>query len=296
MVIFLFLRLASSFYSEYFLRMKLREREADHSHRSSARISTYTPHDSAQRRSASLATSQLQNVWQPNNCKYPGYTCMYQPLNELNSVFCSRSHSRSFSYVSHNKQRFLACFPYFGKNKYILMRLSCCLWVSVCVSPPNNFGTPEQMFTKLGMFLMSSEGIWTIYQWVPPNTAACRIIEVIALILLECLKLLSWNLITISYRLIHFNRIILESVPSVIPTLQLLKFYCFIDLITHTLSRGSVVGIVTGYGEVAVRVPVGLTIFSSPNRPDWLWGPPNLLSNFPGVKAAGAWSWPLTSS
>jgi hypothetical protein len=31
--------------------------------------------------------------------------------------------------------------------------------------------------------------------------------------------------------------------------------------------------------RVGVRVPVGLRIFSSPCRPDRLWGPPNLLSN-----------------
>jgi hypothetical protein len=40
-------------------------------------------------------------------------------------------------------------------------------------------------------------------------------------------------------------------------------------------SRDSVVGIATGYGlddrGVEVRVPVGVRIFSSPCRPDWLW-------------------------
>jgi len=41
--------------------------------------------------------------------------------------------------------------------------------------------------------------------------------------------------------------------------------------------------------------------FSSPPSLDWVSGPPSLLSNgyqrlFPGNKAAGAWSWPLTSS
>jgi hypothetical protein len=49
------------------------------------------------------------------------------------------------------------------------------------------------------------------------------------------------------------------------------------------LNRDRVVGIATSYGlddqGVGVRVPVGSRIFSSPNRPDRLWGPPNLLSN-----------------
>jgi hypothetical protein len=48
-------------------------------------------------------------------------------------------------------------------------------------------------------------------------------------------------------------------------------------------SRDSVVGIATGYGlderGVGVRVPVGSRIFSSPRRPDRLWGPPSFLSN-----------------
>jgi hypothetical protein len=48
-------------------------------------------------------------------------------------------------------------------------------------------------------------------------------------------------------------------------------------------SRDSVVGIATCYvldgQRVGVRVPVGSRILSSPRRPDWLWGPPNPLSN-----------------
>jgi hypothetical protein len=48
-------------------------------------------------------------------------------------------------------------------------------------------------------------------------------------------------------------------------------------------SRGSVVGIATGYGledvEVGVRVSVVLRIFTSPRRPDWLWSRLNILFN-----------------
>jgi hypothetical protein len=49
------------------------------------------------------------------------------------------------------------------------------------------------------------------------------------------------------------------------------------------ITLDSVVIIATGYGlddqGVGVRVPVGARIFTSPCRPDLLWGPPNLLSN-----------------
>jgi hypothetical protein len=47
-----------------------------------------------------------------------------------------------------------------------------------------------------------------------------------------------------------------------------------------------------GRRRVRLRVPVGSRIFSSPRRPDRLWGPPSLLSNgyrglLAGNKAAG---------
>jgi hypothetical protein len=45
----------------------------------------------------------------------------------------------------------------------------------------------------------------------------------------------------------------------------------------------SVVDTATGYGldgrGVSIRVPVGARFFSSPHRPDRLWGRPSLLSN-----------------
>jgi hypothetical protein len=67
-------------------------------------------------------------------------------------------------------------------------------------------------------------------------------------------------------------------------------------LIYFVLKRILTVGIATGYGVhdqgVGIRVPVGATIFTSLCRPDRLWGPPNISSEylwlFPGGKAAGA--------
>jgi hypothetical protein len=48
------------------------------------------------------------------------------------------------------------------------------------------------------------------------------------------------------------------------------------------MSRESAAGIAAGYGfegrGVGVRVPVGARLFSSPRRPDRLWGPSSLLS------------------
>jgi hypothetical protein len=76
----------------------------------------------------------------------------------------------------------------------------------------------------------------------------------------------------------------------------LLYAFAFTYLQFHNLrkfirSRDSVVGIATSYGlDDPVRVPVESKIFPSPNRPDQLWDPPNLLSggSFPAGKAARA--------
>jgi hypothetical protein len=70
--------------------------------------------------------------------------------------------------------------------------------------------------------------------------------------------------------------------------LAFLLFYLFLFLLPTVFffffwSRDSSVGIATSYGMgdwgVGVRVPVGSRIFSSPDRPGRLWGPPKLLSN-----------------
>jgi hypothetical protein len=73
------------------------------------------------------------------------------------------------------------------------------------------------------------------------------------------------------------------------------KFYFL--RVGYNRSRVSVVGIATSYElndrRVGDRVPVGSRIFTSPNRPHRLWGPPNLLSKgyggalSPGVRRPG---------
>jgi hypothetical protein len=55
------------------------------------------------------------------------------------------------------------------------------------------------------------------------------------------------------------------------------------QIIPYSKSRDRAVSIATGYGldnrGVGVQVLVGSRIFSSPCRPDQLWGAPNLLPN-----------------
>jgi hypothetical protein len=65
--------------------------------------------------------------------------------------------------------------------------------------------------------------------------------------------------------------------------------------VTNVLvSQNSSVGVATGYGlDGRGSIPrSGKRFFSSPQRPDWLWGSPSLLSNgyrrLSGDKTAGA--------
>jgi hypothetical protein len=62
----------------------------------------------------------------------------------------------------------------------------------------------------------------------------------------------------------------------------------YVSYDSHSRSRDSSVGIATGYGlddrGIRFRVLLGPRIFTSPRRPDRLWGPPSLISNgYPGL-------------
>jgi hypothetical protein len=63
--------------------------------------------------------------------------------------------------------------------------------------------------------------------------------------------------------------------------LKLLKQFNFFKCNSSNRSQDSIVCIVKGYRlddwGVRVRVPVGASIFSSPYRPDRLWGPSSFL-------------------
>jgi hypothetical protein len=82
---------------------------------------------------------------------------------------------------------------------------------------------------------------------------------------------------------IVFQRLMRRYIPDEIFKLVVfLPFMCsdLLYIIKVTLMD---LNTATGYKlddlGVGVRVPVGARIFSSPRRPDRLWGPPSLLSN-----------------
>jgi hypothetical protein len=79
-------------------------------------------------------------------------------------------------------------------------------------------------------------------------------------------------------RISHMRNIVFE-----VPKTYILSFIKFIKLRKCKISRDSSVSTATGYGlddtGLGVRVPVESRIFSSPRRPNQLWGPPNIVPN-----------------
>jgi hypothetical protein len=66
--------------------------------------------------------------------------------------------------------------------------------------------------------------------------------------------------------------------------------FVFLTALTMFSSVGIAVGCGLDDRGVNIRVPVGSTIFTSPYRPDRLWGPPNLLSNRYPLAFSREWS------
>jgi hypothetical protein len=109
------------------------------------------------------------------------------------------------------------------------------------------------------------------------------------IVFVSCIKRLRSNETAMKInRCMHYNvpdcygRLIIKSKMEKWRTLQRRKEILHKNTIMGG-SRDSAVGIATGYGldyqGVGVRVPVLSRIFSSPRLPDWLWGPPSLLSS-----------------
>jgi hypothetical protein len=74
---------------------------------------------------------------------------------------------------------------------------------------------------------------------------------------------------------------ILELVPNVHQRVSYTSFVIHAYPINGVTIRDSSVGITTGYGLGGHVSSPGRSkrFFSTPQRPDWLWGPPSLLSN-----------------
>jgi hypothetical protein len=130
------------------------------------------------------------------------------------------------------------------------------------------------MFTRALYWSISCA---TSIQSIPPHPISLRSILILSttyvLLLLVVSFLLAFPPISYIYSC---------SLPFVLHALPILSSLWWRN-IASLICRDSEIGLTTDYGlddrGVGVRAPVLSRIFSSPNRPDWLWGPPNLLSN-----------------
>jgi hypothetical protein len=77
---------------------------------------------------------------------------------------------------------------------------------------------------------------------------------------------------------LHFRGVRFKTRPG-----RLFWLRIIMEFFSHSRSRDSVVSIATGFGlddrVFGIRVPVRSRIFSSPRRPDLLWGSPSFLFN-----------------
>jgi hypothetical protein len=115
----------------------------------------------------------------------------------------------------------------------VCMRWCVCVFVFL-PTPTTSEHLKQSLWNLVWISFYIRPSQWHISYILPisnMNTAAPQIVEVITLILLECLKQSSWNLV---YTWDHINGVLHIYLHSVIWTLHPLKLWCFTDFITHT--------------------------------------------------------------
>jgi hypothetical protein len=249
-------------------------------------------------------------------CVYSVFVCRYQPCDEL--ITRPRSPTDCLQDEETEVKRRVSRMPYapegvtgiwiyvYSFSGYVMLLVILLVWCfvlgSVC-------GCPE-CFCWSGSLLFGGQISWSLVVGVSVSSAVLmpRMRGVLCVAIWCSFPVMLWILgyVFVFYICVIPLQDIFADLAHVVFFLCV-KVFCFFmcyDIygICYGLKLCSTVGIVTRDGQgIGVRVPVGTRFFSSPRRPNRLWGPPTSYpmgtgGSFPWGKAAGAWSWPLTSN